>query len=92
MTPVFFTGRFRRDLRRCPDPVLAEVEKALSLLKEQLGDPHRHTGLGIRKLRRNYFELRVGRDLRLVFTLADDGATFVLAGDHDDVRRFLNSL
>ena len=92
MKPIFFSSRFRAQLRRRPPADLQEVAAAIQRLEQQLGQPHAHSGLGIRKLTRDYFELRVGRDLRLVFKLAPDAATFVLAGNHDEIRRFLRSL
>ena len=46
-----------------------------------LAQPHLHSGLGIRRLRRNYFECRVSLQIRLVFR-ADRGVLlFLTAGD-----------
>jgi len=46
----------------------------------------------VRKLVRDYFELRVGLELRLVFKLEKDAATFVFAGTHDEVKRFIKGV
>ena len=57
---VDLTGRFRARVRALPKAARREVARAIDDLREALGRPHQHTGLGIRKLHRNYFECRVG--------------------------------
>jgi mRNA-degrading endonuclease YafQ of YafQ-DinJ toxin-antitoxin module len=89
---IFLSERFRAVVREYPKPVRIEIGKVIDLLQESLGHPHRHAGLGIRKLMKNYFETRIGLDLRLVFKLDVDAITFVFAGTHDEVRRFLKGL
>ena len=57
------------------------------------GQPHTHSGLGIpRRLRENYFECRVGRDLRLIFKLEGSVLIMTAMGNHDEVRRLLKNL
>jgi len=45
----------------------AEVARALAQIQAGFGHPHRHGGLGIRKLAPNLFECRAGLKLRLEF-------------------------
>ena len=93
MSRVIFLGaRFRTIVRDYPKPVRAEIGKAIDSLQASLGQPHRHSGLGIRKLVKNYFEMRVGLELRLIFRIEPDCAHFVFAGTHDEVERFPKSL
>jgi mRNA-degrading endonuclease YafQ of YafQ-DinJ toxin-antitoxin module len=86
---IFLSERFRAIVREYPKPTRVEIGGAIDLLQASLGDPHRHAGLGIRKLASRYFEMRVGLDLRLVFRLDPETISFVFAGTHDEVRRFL---
>jgi mRNA-degrading endonuclease RelE of RelBE toxin-antitoxin system len=86
---IFLSERFRAIVRDYPKPTRVEIGRAIDLLQASLGDPHRHAGLGIRKLVSRYFEMRVGLDLRLVFRLDPETISFVFAGTHDEVRRFL---
>lgn len=73
------------DRQRLIDTVLA-VPKAL-------GSPHLHAGLGLRKIHpKGVWEVRVDVALRLVFTIIGNDVTFVLVGNHDEVRRYLKSL
>jgi mRNA-degrading endonuclease YafQ of YafQ-DinJ toxin-antitoxin module len=89
---IFLSERFRAVVREYPKPVRIEVGKTIDLLQTSFGHPHRHAGLGIRKLVKNYFEIRVGLDLRLVFRAEQDAIVFTFAGSHDEVRRFLKQL
>jgi len=89
---IFLSSRFRAVVRAYPKPTRVEIGRAIDRLQDSLGQPHRHAGLGIRKLVRNYFEMRVGLDLRLVFKLESNCVSFVFAGTHDGVERFLKSL
>jgi mRNA-degrading endonuclease RelE of RelBE toxin-antitoxin system len=89
---IFLSERFRTVVREYPKPVRAEIGQAIDRLQAALGQPHQHAGLGIRKLVKNYFEIRVGLDLRLVFRIEPEAVIFAFAGTHDEVRRFLKRL
>lgn len=67
----------------------AEVARALAQIQAGFGHPHRHTGLGIRKLAPNLFECRAELNLRLVFLARKGVLTFDFAGDHEEVRNYL---
>jgi len=89
---IVLSYRFRQVVRQYPKPVRIEIGKAIDLVQLSLGSPHRHTGLGIRKLMKDYFEMRVGLELRLIFRIKPESVTFVFAGKHEEVRRFLKQL
>jgi hypothetical protein len=87
-----FTGRFRKILRAFPQEVQQSAGKAITEAQTAFGDPHRHSGLGIRKLSKEHFEIRVHLDIRLLFTEVPEELIFDFAGTHDEVRRFLKSV
>jgi mRNA-degrading endonuclease YafQ of YafQ-DinJ toxin-antitoxin module len=89
---VEFVPRFGADARTLSDERRREVEAVLRRLPEVFGQPHLHSGLGIRRLKGSYFECRVGRDLRIVFKL--NGAVLIMTriGNHADVHSFLKSI
>jgi hypothetical protein len=89
---IFLSERFRTIVREYPKPVRSEIGQAINRLHAALGQPHQHAGLGIRKLVKNYFEMRIGLELRLVFRIEPATVTFTFAGTHDEVRRFLKGL
>ena len=67
----------------------AECLLALHELRKVFGQPHAHSGIGIRKLRARTFECRANLALRFLFqNRADCLYVFALA-DHDEVRRLL---
>jgi len=87
---IELSPRFRREVRRHRD--LKPIEAALRSVQDGFGQAHRHSGLGIRHLQRHWFECRVGLNTRLVFWAEKEVLTFHLAGNHDDVRRFLKGV
>lgn len=82
---------FIRQVRKLPRAQQDAVQQALDGVMDGFGQPHVHAGLGLRKLRHHWFECRAGLELRLVFLAGKGVLIFHLAGDHNDVRRFLKS-
>ena len=62
---------------------------ALLQLAETFGQPHVHSGIGIRKLGQHLFECRGNRDLRFIFQ--DRGAELYVSflGNHDEIQALL---
>lgn len=82
------TARFRKSI---PDGHAADVVATLTAMRDGFGNPHVHSGLGIRKLRGNIFECRTGLGLRLVFAARKGTLTFDFAGNHDAIRAYLKN-
>ena len=90
---VALTERFQHDVRSLTAERRAAVFEAILSLPSAVGDPHRHAGLGLRKLHASgIWEARLGLGLRLVWTLETGLATLVRVGTHDGVRRCLHKL
>jgi len=90
---VALTERFQREVRALDAAHRAAVLDVVLGIPAAPGDPHRHRGLGLRKLHHSgVWEARVGLGLRTVFTLADGVATLVTVGTHEDVRRYPGTL
>ena len=69
----------------------AEIETSLRALADGFGQPHRHAGLGIRRLRKGLFECRAGLQWRIVF-FAEKGALSAYdVMTHDEVKAWLRS-
>ena len=92
MKPLDLGGAFRARVRAYPKATRGKIGLALQQLAKDFGHPHRHRGLGIRKLAGSFFEIRVGLDIRLVFQNRADCLLFVMAGNHDEVQRFLRGV
>jgi hypothetical protein len=86
---VVLTDRIRKTAGKMSPAMREGVEKALAQVGAAFGDPHQHRGLGIRKLARRSYEIRVQRQWRVVFI--HDGETLVAYDimDHDEVSLWL---
>ena len=90
---VELTERFQQDVATLRDAERTAVFDAMLALPKALGNPRAHSGLGLRKVHASgIWEVRVGLAIRLVIALSRGTATFVRAGTHDEVRRYLRSL
>jgi hypothetical protein len=78
-----------RRLRELPKSDKVECLLALCDLVDSFGQPHAHSGLGIRKLGGKLFECRGNRNLRFIFQ--DRGAELFVSflGNHDEVKALL---
>jgi hypothetical protein len=69
-----------------------ETARVIDATHAGFGKPHLHSGLSIRRLRQNYFECRVGLDIRLAFRVERNRMIFVAAGNHDEIRKLIRTL
>lgn len=87
------TERFQKDLARLTQSQRAQVFEALLGLPAAFREPHRHSGLGLRKVHpRGIWEARIGLGLRLVLASEADTAVLMRVAGHDEIRRFLREL
>ena len=92
MKPLDLSEPFHARVRDYPKEMRGKIGVALCHLERDFGQPHRHLGLGIRKLTGNFFEIRVGLNVRLDFQNRTDCLLFLFAGNHDEVQKFLRGL
>jgi mRNA-degrading endonuclease RelE of RelBE toxin-antitoxin system len=81
--------RLVRTVRRLGPEIRTKAEEALRLVSEHFGEPHRHSGLGLRKIGRRSYEARVWLEWRIVFIKESDRLTAYDLMDHDQVRLWL---
>ena len=89
---IDFTRRFTTAARALTRDQRQELEAVVGRLATTFGQPHAHSGLGIRRLQDHYFECRLGRDLRVVFKLESNILIMATLGNHDDVRNFIKGI
>ena len=65
--------------------------EVITAVRDGLGTPHLHSGLGIRRLRSGLFACRVGLHLLLIFDAEPGALTFSDLGSHDDIRRIIRN-
>ena len=83
--------KFRRRLENLSVMELTEVESALEQLRQGFGQPHLHSGLGVRRLRRKLYECLAGLDLRILFWAQPGAVTAFDVMTHDEIQAFLQS-
>lgn len=76
-------------MTRLPAAERAQARRALERLLDYFNGGPKPIGLGLRKLRGAFWEIRLSFADRIVFSLERDVAAFVLVGGHDDIRRLL---
>ncbi len=83
--------RFRKRVRKLPAGERNRVAQSLVTLQEGFGLPHLHSGLGIRRLRKDLFECRAGLHWRIIFFAEKGVLTAYDVMTHDQVQAWLRS-
>ena len=87
-----FKPSFDRSVKAFHDSEKNEIKALAIQLVEMLSrDREIHKGIGLKRLRGNFWEARKGLKTRILFRWDGESVEFVLAGNHDDVRRFLKT-
>jgi mRNA-degrading endonuclease RelE of RelBE toxin-antitoxin system len=81
--------RLRKTAARLGPDITAKVEEVLRAVQRDFGNPHRHGGLGLRKLGRNSYEARVWLQWRVVFIHRGGVLLAYDIMNHDEVSRWL---
>jgi len=92
LKPLELSESFRNCVRAYPRETRRKIGAALQQLERDFGHPHLHRGLGVRKLTGKFFEIRAGLDVRLIFQNRAESLLFLMAGNHDQIRKFLRGL
>jgi len=51
-----------------------------------------HKGIGLKRLKGDFWEIRKGLKARILFRWRGDLVEFVLAGGHNDIKRYLKNI
>ena len=90
---IEFKPSFERSIKSFSEKEKEEIKKvAIQLIDILSRDRNIHKGVGLTRLRKNFWEVRKGIKARILFRWEGDLVEFVLAGDYDDVKRFLKSI
>ncbi len=87
-----FKPSFDRSIKQLSLSEKALVKDVAGKLIDVLSkDREIYEGLGLKRLRGPFWEVRQGIKVRVLFRWEGDLVEFILAGNHDDVRRFLRN-
>ncbi len=88
-----FKPSFERSLKGFHAIEKEELKKvAVQAIDILSGDKTVYKGMGLKRLKDHYWEIRKGIKARILFRWQGDLAEFILAGDHDDIKRFLKNV
>mgnify|MGYP001619611502 CR=1 FL=1 len=88
-----FKPSFDRSIKSLSFAEKVDVKEVASQLIDVLSkDRPIHQGLGLKRLMGSFWEVRKGIKVRILFRWTGDLIEFVLAGNHDDVKRFLKNI
>lgn len=89
MIRVLLSERITKTASKLSPQIRSKTAQVISDVGAAFGDPHRHRGLGLRKLAARSYEIRVHLQLRVVFL--HDGSDLIAYDimNHDEVARWL---
>ena len=88
---VEYLGSYDRSFRKLPAPLQERAIHAVDALLDYFQTGQRPHGLGLKRLQRSFWEIRVGLSARILFELGQDCVNFVIVGNHDDIRRWIRT-
>ena len=88
-----FKPSFDRSVKSCHSKQKEEIKQASLQAVDILSqDREIHKGSGLKRLKGDYWEIRKGLKARILFRWQGDLAEFILAGDHNDIKRYLKNI
>lgn len=69
------------------------IGEAMNMVIASWGQPHQHSGIGIRRLTKTIYECRLGLDERLAFLFiaTPPELVFFFLGNHDEIKKLIRS-
>ena len=87
MIQVRYLRSFDESMKALHPKDRQKAVRAVSRLLDYFSEGPKPIGLGLRKLRGNYWEIRFSLEKRVLFLLEGGLLTFVIADSHDEIRR-----
>lgn len=88
-----FKPSFDRSVKSFPSKEKEEIKRiaiqAIDILSQ---DKMIHKGIGLKRLKDNFWEIRKGLKARILFRWEGDLVEFILAGNHNEVKRYLKNI
>ena len=82
---------YDRLFNKLTSPQQENAIKAVDALIEFIKTGKKPEGLGLKKVRSDYWEIRLSVKNRIIFEFKGDVINFAFVGNHDDVKKFLSS-
>ena len=89
MIRVLLSERIRKTADKLSPDLREKVSQAIAAVSNAFGDPHQHSGLGLRKLARRSYEVRVHLQWRVVFIYDGQDLIAYDVMNHNEVALWL---
>lgn len=86
---INYLKSYDRSFKKLERTIQEKTISAIDSLIEFLRTRQKPEGLGLRKVYKNYWEIRLDIKNRIVFELSGDIINIVFVGDHNAVKSFL---
>lgn len=86
---IYFLKSYDRSFQKLERPVQEKTILALDGLLDFIQTRQKPEGLGLKKMYKNYWEIRIGIKYRLIFEFHGRTLTVAFVGDHQEIKRFL---
>ena len=87
-----FKRSFDRSYRSLDSEQQLLVDASITRLKDIIGSGKGlRDGLGLKKIGKDYWEIRAGLSIRVLFQFIPDGIIFYFVGNHNEIERFIDS-
>ena len=80
---------YARSLKKLDPPIKEKAKAAVNKYVDFFEGGHKPEGLGLRKLSKHIWEIRVDIKIRVIFRLEGDLVQWGYVGNHDDIKKFL---
>ncbi len=88
-----FRSSFDRSVKSFHGREKEEIKKvALQAINILSQDRMLHKGIGLKRLKGDFWEIRHGLKARILFRWEGSLVEFILAGDHNDIKLFLKNI
>lgn len=88
-----FKKSFDRSMKSLSEDVKIDIKKlAFEIIDLVSTGKKPSKGIGLTRLRKDYWEARTTIRERMLFRLTADYIQFILVGDHGDIKRFLKKI
>ncbi len=88
-----FKKSFDRSVKNLSEDAKIDIKKLAFEIIDLLSTGKKPAkGVGLTRLRKDYWEARITIRERIIFRLSNDYIQFILAGNHEDIKRFLKRI
>ncbi len=86
---IHFLKSYDRSFRKLERPIQEKTILAVDSLLDFFYTRQKPEGLGLKKVYKNYWEIRIDIRYRIIFEFYGGGINIVFVGDHKEIKQFL---